>query len=123
MRTTSKAVAIVLFAALPFIAHAQLSACKPPDLTVEKLSRTVTADATHITGRVVNKCPQATGPHLKVTIYDRTDSPLVVQDFWPANKKNIPAKASFPFESVIPGVYPTQKFDVRVLETKFWPVR
>lgn len=123
MHASIKAVAFVFLAASPCVAFSQLNACRPTDIAVEGLSRQVTADSTQIKGRLVNKCPQATGAHIKVTIYDKTNSPLVVQDTWPANKKNIPAKASFAFESVIPGVYPTQNFDVRVLETKFWPVR
>jgi hypothetical protein len=123
MRISINAVAIALVAALPCVAHAQLSACRPPDFTAEKLSRNVTANSTHIKGQLVNKCPQAAGARIKVTIYDKSNSPLLVQDLWPAGIKNIPAKSSFAFESVIPGVYPAQKFDVQVLEAKFWPVR
>ncbi len=117
MRAFGRATLLFALAALSAPAFAQLSACKVNDVAVEKLARRVEGNITHITGQVVNKCPQAVGVHIRVALNDSTNSPLMVQDFWPASVKNIPAKASFPFDSVFrnapAGVV---KFEARVLE-------
>ena len=110
-------------ATVPFAAGAQLSACRTSDIAVEKLTHNVAGDTMRISGQVVNKCPQAVGVHLRVTVYDKTSSPIMVQDLWPASVKNIPAKSSFPFVSPFKGLNGSEKYDVKVLEVKFWPVR
>jgi hypothetical protein len=124
MRTFSTAVLLAALGAIPWAAQAQLSACRPADIAVEKVSRRVDGNITHVSGQLVNKCPQAVGAHIKVSLNDATDSPVMVQDTWPASVKNIPAKGTFPFDSAFRNAPPgIAKVDVRVLEVKFWPVR
>lgn len=117
-------VLLLTFAAFPIAAQAQLSACRVPDIAVEKVARRVEGNTTHVTGQLVNKCPQAVGVRIKVSLNDATDSPVMVQDTWPAGTKNIPAKGTFAFDSVMRNAPPAvAKVDVKVLEVKFWPVR
>lgn len=124
MRIFSTAVLLASLGAIPLAAHAQLSACRPADITIEKVGRRVDGSITHVTGQLVNKCPQAVGVRIKVALNDATDSPVMVQDTWPAGTKNIPAKATFHFDSVMRNAPPAVvKVDVKVLEVKFWPVR
>jgi hypothetical protein len=119
-----KAALLASLGAAPVLAQAQLSACRVPDISVEKVSRRVDGDITRVTGQLVNKCPQAVGVRIKVSLNDATDSPVMVQDTWPAGTKNIPAKGTFAFESVMRNAPPAiVKVDVKVLEVKFWPVR
>lgn len=124
MRMLCKAALFVSLGAASLLAQAQLSACRVPDIAIEKVARRVDGNITHVTGQLVNKCPQAVGVRIKVSLNDVTDSPLMVQDVWPAGTKNIPAKGTFPIDSVMrnapPGVV---KVEVKVLEVKFWPVR
>jgi hypothetical protein len=124
MRMLCNAALLASLVAMPVAAQAQLSACRVPDIAVEKVSRRVDGNVTHVTGVLVNKCPQAVGVRIKVALNDATDSALMVQDTWPAGTKNIPAKATFQFDSVMRNVPPgVAKVEVRVLEVKFWPVR
>jgi hypothetical protein len=124
MRIFSTAVLLASLGAMPMAAQAQLSACRVPDIAVEKVGRRVDGNVTHVTGQLVNKCPQAVGVHIKVSLNDATDSPVMVQDTWPASVKNIPAKGILPFDSAFRNVPPgVAKVDVKVLEVKFWPVR
>ena len=124
MRTLIRAALLATLGALPMAAQAQLSACRVPDIAVEKVSRRVDGAVTHVTGQLVNRCPQAVGVHIKVSLNDATDSAIMVQDTWPANTKNIPAKGTFAFDSVFRNAPPgVAKVDVKVLEVKFWPVR
>jgi hypothetical protein len=119
-----KAALLASLGAGPILAQAQLSACRVPDIAIEKVSRRVEGNITHVTGQLVNKCPQAVGVHIKVSLNDATDSAVIVQDTWPANTKNIPAKGTFAFDSVFRNVPAgVAKVDVKVLEVKFWPVR
>ncbi|MBS0338811.1 MAG: hypothetical protein JSS40_18810 [Proteobacteria bacterium] len=124
MRMLCTAALLATLGAIPATAQAQLSACRVPDIAVEKVSRRVDGSVTHVSGVLVNKCPQAVGVHIRVALNDATDSALMVQDTWPASVKNIPAKGSFPFDSAFRNVPPgVAKVEVRVLEVKFWPVR
>lgn len=124
MRSTSTAVLLFALAAAPVVSQAQLSACRTGDIAIEKVSRRVDGEFTRVTGQVVNKCPQAVGVRIRVSLYDKTDSALMVQELWPASVKNIPAKASFAFTSSFRNApQDVAKADARVLEVKFWPVR
>jgi HIRAN domain len=94
--------------------------CGVSDISVDKLhAHTEDTGFTRITGRLTNSCASAIGAQLKVTVYDKADEILNVDDIWPASINNIPARSEFPFEWVerVDGI---SRFTVSVIAVKSW---
>ncbi|WP_243787459.1 hypothetical protein [Pseudomonas amygdali] len=85
--------------ALAFLAAAQLAhaSCSVSDIKITSVKAKFvntcgSTDCTHMTGvaTLENSCVEATGVQIKITAYDKTDSPVSTNELWPASVRNIP---------------------------------
>lgn len=112
-----------VLSALLFSITAPVIACQTSDIAIEKLNGRVDGDYVYITGRLVNKCAQATGVQVKLTVYDKAGGILSVNDFWPASIDNIPARSDFPFQYMVRRQPGMAKYEARVISTNVWRAR
>src|SRR5450759_1440473 len=55
-------------------------ACSTSHITIDRLKGRVEGDWIYVAGRIVNNCDTPTGVQIKVTIYDKKDNILTVND-------------------------------------------
>ena len=86
-------------AALAFLAATPLAhaSCSVSDIKITSMKAKFvntcgSTDCTHMTGvaTLENSCAEATGVQIKVTAYDKSNSPVSTDEVWPASVRDIP---------------------------------
>lgn len=95
-------------------------ACAPSQFIISKLNATVRYNYATLTGIVANNCSSARGVELKWTAFNEDGSVAFSSEFWPASTTNIPAGASYPFETSNRAPRGKWTFTVEAINVQTW---
>jgi hypothetical protein len=76
--------------------------------------------STRIVGELVNKCGDAIGVQLHITLRDRVGKVVSTDDAWPASTHNIPPNKPYGFTISVDEPRPADKLQVEVTELRRW---
>ena len=75
--------------------------CSIADVEIGQAEIIVENRATTVVGELTNRCSDATGVRIRITLRDDEGTVLLTGDFWPAGGRNIPARDRRGFTYVV----------------------
>lgn len=98
------------------------AACTPGDIQIKSWSWERDRGWTEVRGELVNTCAEPTGVQLQLTFRDEAGRMMSLDDSWVADRRDIPAGATFPFQIRLRTNATTKDASIRVSATRRWGV-
>ena len=117
----------VVVCILAFV-HAANAACSISDIAIKSMKARFVDECqrspcVYMKGVAVltNRCKEPVGVQVKITGYDKSDSPVATRELWPASIRNIPpGDYTFSLDQYLDYDPSIKRFDLTPIEVKQW---
>jgi hypothetical protein len=100
---------------------ASAAACSLQDIEIRQANwRREFESYIRIVGELYNGCSDAVGVELQAVFRDKAGQVVVVEEFWPANTRNIAAKDIYAFSHVARNDQPIEAMSIKIIDVKRW---
>ena len=75
-----------------------------------------------VVGEIYNGCADAIGVELQAVFRDKAGQVMIVDEFWPARRRNIAAKDTYAFETIEieDSIQAVSTLSIKVIDLKRW---
>lgn len=95
--------------------------CAPSDFSLKQANwHRESSEFVRIVGELTSNCSEPAGVQLQAVFRDKDGKVVTTEEFWPANARNIAARADYPFSMLTRVGAQAVTLNVRILEARRW---